>query len=239
VRHGARLQSVLVVNAAVAALVLSAAARADGAGIEEVVVTAQKRAQSIQEVPVSVSVLSSNALAAAGVNDITDVARQVPTLEVQSSNGSGTVNYRLRRVGNLGNIPAFEPAVGLFVDGAFRIRSFFGSGELLDLDRIEVLNGPQSTLYGKNTTAGVISMFSRAPSSIPQFTTEATIGQADASLRPLLGAAKAVWSGPIADGWGASLAGAWSGQNYLIAPSFPEQPEQNAVSRYSSRAQLE
>ena len=147
-RHGARLQSWLVVNAAVSALVLSAAARADDPAIEEVVVTAQKRAQSIQEVPVSVSVLGSSALAAAGVNDITDVARLIPTLEVQSSNGSGTVNYRLRRVGNLGNIPAFEPAVGLFVDGAFRIRSFYGSGELLDLDRVEVLNGPQSTLYG-------------------------------------------------------------------------------------------
>lgn len=237
-RHRARLQPVLMLSVAVTALVLSAAARADEVQLQEVVVTAQKRAQSIQDVPVSVSVLGHEALAAAGVNDITDVAREIPTLEVQSSTGSGTVNYRLRRVGNLGNIPSFEPAVGLFVDGAFRIRSFFGSGELLDLDRVEVLNGPQSTLYGKNTTAGVISMFSRAPTSTPQFTTEATIGKADAAARPLLGSVKSVWSGPLADGWGASIAGAWSGQDYLLNPSFPGQPEQNAESRYSSRAQL-
>jgi outer membrane receptor protein involved in Fe transport len=228
-----------MVSNAIALALVSAAACADEPQLEEVVVTAQKRAQSIQDVPVSVSALESSALAAAGVNDITDVARQIPTLEVQSSTGSATVNYRLRRVGNLGNIPTFEPAVGLFVDGAFRIRSFYGSGELLDLDRVEVLNGPQSTLYGKNTTAGVISLYSRAPTGTSQLTTEATIGQADAAAHPPLGGVKAAWSGPIADGWGASIAGAWSGQDYLLDPSFPGQPGQNAESRYSSRAQLQ
>jgi iron complex outermembrane recepter protein len=237
-----RVHSLMVWNTVALTLAASAAsavAWADEPQIETVLVTAQKRAQSIQDVPVSVSVLGSSTIAAAGVNDITDVSREIPTLEVQSSTGSGTVNFRLRRVGNLGNIPSFEPAVGLFIDGAFRIRSFFGAGELLDLDRIEVLNGPQSTLYGKNTTAGVIAMYSRAPGNSSEFITEGTIGKADAANHPLLGDAKAVWSGPITDGWGASVAGAWSGQDYLLGPNFPGQPPQNSQSRYSSRVQLQ
>jgi outer membrane receptor protein involved in Fe transport len=212
------------------------AARADEPAIDEVVVTAQKRAQSAQDVPLSLSVLSGRSLADAGIRDINDAAREVPALEVQTSNGSGTVAYRVRRVGNLGNIPAFEPAVGLFVDGAFRSRSFFGSGELLDLDRMEVLNGPQSTLYGKNTTAGVISMFSRAPEATRTFTTEASIGQMHPGHGVTPGGVKASFSGPISDSWGASLAGGWSGQDYLLAP--PGGPEQNATSRYATRAQL-
>jgi outer membrane receptor protein involved in Fe transport len=233
-----RVGSLIVLNAVVAALAIAGRARAEEPALDEVVVTSQKRAQSIQDVPISVSVLGASALADAGVNDIYDVTREIPTLEVQNSTGSGTVNFRLRRVGNLGNIPTFEPAVGLFVDGAFRSRSFFGSGELLDLDRIEVLNGPQSTLYGKNTTAGVISMFSRAPGSTTRVETEATVGKMDSPSHPLLGGAKVSLSGPLADGWNGSLAGGWSGQNYLLAPSFAGGPEQNAVSRYSVRAQL-
>ncbi len=154
-------------------------------GIQEIVVTAAKRAQSIDSVPLSISAISGAQLEAQGINDIRDLARQIPTLDVQSSNGEATVAYRLRRVGNLGNIPSFEPAVGLFVDGAFRIRSFFGSSEMLDLDRVEVLNGPQSTLYGKNTTAGVVSMYSRAPGSTLALDTEATVGEYHAQKNAL------------------------------------------------------
>lgn len=200
-----------------AGLAVSAIVRAQEApALEEIVVTSQKRAQSIETVPVSVSALGGSQLEAQGINDINDLSRQVPTLEVQTTNGAGTVDYRLRRVGNLGNIPSFEPAVGLFVDGAFRIRSFYGAGDMLDLDRIEVINGPQSTLYGKNTTAGVISMFTRAPASTASVSTEATIGQLDAQNRAMLDSFKGSLSGPLADGWGAGISAAYSGHDYLF-----------------------
>src|SRR5690349_18258664 len=100
------------------------------AGIEELIVTAQKREQALQDVPIAVSALDSRALQARGVHTLNDVARHVPSLEVQSSTNSVTTSLRLRRVGNIGNIPTFEPAVGLFVDGAFRSRSVFASREL-------------------------------------------------------------------------------------------------------------
>ena len=135
-------------------------------GLEEIVVTAQKREQSLQDVPMAVSALSSKALLDAGVQNMNDVSRQVPVLEVQSSVSPVMTNFRMRRVGNLGNIPTFEPAVGLFIDGAFRSRAIFGASDLFDLDRIEVLRGPQSTLYGKNTTAGVIGIYTAPPAKI-------------------------------------------------------------------------
>lgn len=223
----------------VAGLALSAIVRAQEAPVlEEIVVTSQKRAQSIETVPVSVSALGGSQLEAQGINDIYDVSRQVPTLEVQTTNGAGTIDYRLRRVGNLGNIPSFEPAVGLFVDGAFRIRSFYGAGDTLDLDRIEVINGPQSTLYGKNTTAGVISMFTRAPASTTSVSTEATIGQFDAQNRATLESFKGSLSGPLADGWGGGISAAYSGHDYFFSSSYPSGPGQDAESRYSARAQL-
>ncbi len=132
--------------------------------LEEMVVTAQKREQSLQDVPLAVSALSGAALADAGIQNMSDISRQVPVLEVQSSVTPVFTNFRIRRVGNLGNIPTFEPAVGLFIDGAFRSRAVFGASELFDIERIEILRGPQSTLYGKNTTAGVIGIYTRAPS---------------------------------------------------------------------------
>jgi iron complex outermembrane receptor protein len=130
--------------------------------IEEIMVTAQKREQRWQDVPVPVSVLGSQGLRQAGVQTLNDVARLIPSLEVQSSTSALTTSVRLRRVGNIGNIPTFEPAVGLFIDGAFRARSVFASSDFFDIERIEVLRGPQSTLYGKNTTGGVLSIHTQA-----------------------------------------------------------------------------
>ena len=237
-RRARRVGSLLVWNAVVSALALAGVARADEPTLETIVVTAQKRAQSIQDVPLSISALSSSQLSQAGVNDINDASRLMPSLEVQTANGPGTVSYRVRRVGSPGNIPAFEPGVGLFVDGAFRNRAFFGSGELLDLDRIELLNGPQSTLYGKNTTAGVISLFSRAPGDTARLTTEASFGELDPGPHPTAGGLKASYSTPLGDGWGASLSGGWSGQDYLLSSGFSGGPGQNSSSRYAGRAQL-
>ncbi|MEY4642467.1 MAG: hypothetical protein RLZZ227_2461 [Pseudomonadota bacterium] len=152
---------------------------AQDASIEEVVVTAQKRRQLLQDVPVPVSVLTAALLRQAGVQTLNDVARQIPMLEVQSSTSSITTSLRLRRVGNIGTIPNFEPAVGLFVDGAFRTRPVFASGEFFDLERVEVLRGPQSTLHGKNTTGGVVAIHTQAPPEVLSLRAELTAGLID------------------------------------------------------------
>ena len=145
-------------------------------GLEEVVVTAQKREESLQDVPIAISALSATAIEQAGVQDMFDVAAQVPSLSVQQNTNPMNAQFRLRGVGNLGNIPNFEPAVAYFIDGAFRARSGLALGDLSDLDRIEILKGPQSTLYGKNSTAGVVAVYTREPGDTLEFNSELRAG---------------------------------------------------------------
>src|SRR5689334_21044334 len=112
--------------------------------LETVVVMAERHAADIQDVPMAVSALTGRELADAGIVDVDGLAERLPTLDVQRNSGSTTTSLRIRRIGNLGNIPTFEPAVGVFVDGAFRSRSFLGTGNLLAMDHVEVLRGPQT-----------------------------------------------------------------------------------------------
>ena len=136
----------------------------NGLMIEEVIVTAQKRAESLQDVSVSVSAVGADYMQDAGISDMVDVSVHVPSLTVSTNSSPWNTSYRIRRIGNEGNIPTFEPDTGLFIDGAYRSKSGLGLGDLVDIERIEVLKGPQSTLYGKNVTAGVIGITTAAPS---------------------------------------------------------------------------
>lgn len=144
--------------------------------IEEVIVTAQKRSQSIQDIPVAVTAVSAQDLADGGINDVADLAALIPSLVVTTNISPFNSSYRIRGIGNEGNIPTFEPSTGLFIDGAFRSRSGLGLGELVDVESIEVLKGPQSTLYGKNVTAGVISVNTKQPSDELEGMVETTYG---------------------------------------------------------------
>ena len=135
----------------------------DALAIQEIVVVAQKRAQSLEDVPVVVSVLSSDFIEDAGIVGLEDLQNYVPSLVLERNTNPFATTIRIRGIGNLGNIPNFEPAVGMFVDGAFRSRTGIGMGDLVDIDRIEILHGPQSTLYGKNVTAGAVSVITKRP----------------------------------------------------------------------------
>ena len=133
--------------------------------LEEIVVTAQKREQSLMDVPISVTAVSGEALAANLVTDIYDLRTAVPALEVNAVDppSQGTA-FALRGLGNSVFNMGFDPAVAAFVDGVYRSRSgLLSASDFLDLERVEVLKGPQGTLFGKNTTAGVIHFISRKP----------------------------------------------------------------------------
>ncbi len=132
-------------------------------GIEEVVVTATRREQSFRDVPMAVSALDSQRLQDTGVTEFNDIQSQVPSFEIEANTNPFTTSLRIRGMGNLANIPNFEPAVGLFVDGAYRSRSGVAMGDLLDVARIEVLRGPQSVLYPKNVTAGLVNVITQRP----------------------------------------------------------------------------
>ncbi|TLM77342.1 TonB-dependent receptor [Microbulbifer harenosus] len=138
-------------------------AQSDAPVLEEVQVTAQKRTESMQDVPVSVSAITGDDLANTGFRDVSDIAAQVPSLIVTTNISPINASFRTRRIGNEGNIPTFEPDTALIIDGAFRSRSGLGLGDLVGVQSVEVLKGPQSTLYGKNAGAGVVSVTTAAP----------------------------------------------------------------------------
>ena len=209
------------------------------AQLEEVIVTAQKRVQSLQDVPMAVSALSGSDLNDAGVQTIEDLARLVPSLEVQSTTSAASANFRIRRVGNLGNIPDFEPAVGVFLDGAFRARSNFGMGELIDVDRVEVLRGPQSTLYGKNVTGGVIAIYTAPPAEQFEWRGELSAGNMEGANDAARYNFKGGISGPLTDNVGGSLGISYAYHEELQDQAVSGADEANDLERYSVRGQLQ
>ena len=177
-----------------AATGVASAEDASSQKIEEIVVTAARREQLFQDVPMAVSALSSQHMLDAGITQFQDIASQVPSLEIEGNTNPYVTSLRIRGMGNLANIPNFEPAVGLFVDGAYRSRSGVAMGDLLDVERIEVLRGPQSVLYPKNVTAGVVNVITQRPTD--QFSAWAGTSFGNQAYWQLQGGI----NGPIANG---------------------------------------
>lgn len=144
--------------------------------IDDIVVTAQKREQNLQDVPIVVTTLSQETLQDAGVRDIKDLQILTPGLTVTSTASEASTTARIRGVGTVGDNPGLESSVGVVIDGVYRSRNSVGFGDLGELSRIEVLKGPQGTLFGKNTSAGVINIITEAPSFTPGFNGEVTMG---------------------------------------------------------------
>ena len=205
--------------------------------IEEIVVTAQKRAQSVQEVPVSISVRSGDAIEHTGIRDIFDVADQIPSLSVVQNTGPINTGFRIRRIGNEPNIPNFEPAVGLFVDGAYRARSSLGVGDLFDIERIEVVRGPQTTLYGRNTTAGVVNIITKSPSDSFEATGEIATGRIDGAETADLYQVHGVVNTPITEKLSARFGGSLLEHGPTMTNLFAADNSDD-MDRYSLRAQL-
>ena len=132
--------------------------------LEEVVVTATKRAQSLQDVPMAVNAFNADTIETAGINDAGDLAILTPALNINVNTNPFAARMVIRGVGTAQTDPALEPSVGLFIDGIYLGRTGLGMSDLTDIERIEVLQGPQGTLYGKNTNAGAISVITKKPS---------------------------------------------------------------------------
>lgn len=161
--------------------------------IDDIIVTAQKREQNLQDVPIVVTSLPAEILNDAGVRDIKDLQILTPGMTVTSTASEASTTARIRGVGTVGDNPGLESSVGVVIDGVYRSRNSVGFGDLGELSRIEVLKGPQGTLFGKNTSAGVINIITEAPSFTPGFNAEATVGNYGA-----MGVSGSV-TGPITD----------------------------------------
>ncbi|MCX7676832.1 MAG: TonB-dependent receptor plug domain-containing protein, partial [Alteraurantiacibacter sp.] len=195
----------LLCNAAVLALMVPLAAQAqeeveDPTG-NMIIVTATKREQTLQETPVAVSVTTAETLQREQIRDLKDLQSVVPSLRVSQLQSSANTNFIIRGFGNGANNAGIEPSVGVFIDGVYRSRTAAQISDLPNVSRIEVLRGPQSTLFGKNASAGVISLVTSAPSFTPEGSLEVSYGNLDAVV------ARAYVSAPLSESVAVSLAG--------------------------------
>lgn len=140
------------------------AAETTGRNSEEITVTATRRATNIQKTPIAITAVGQKAIENAGIRDTQSLTSVVPALQFPQSENSASVTARIRGVGTQGSNPGLESAVGVFIDGVYRSRNSVAFGDLGDLQRVEVLRGPQGTLFGRNTSAGLISVITQQPS---------------------------------------------------------------------------
>lgn len=156
--------SAVTTAATLSALAPMVAAQEDGPAIEEIVVTSTQRVRSVQDIPVSVNLITSEELEMAGVTDVEGLNQIAPTFYMTSTT-SETIGAtaRIRGIGTQGNNPGLESAVGIFVDGVYRNRTAVGFTDLGRVERIEILRGPQGTLFGRNTSAGLVHVITASP----------------------------------------------------------------------------
>ena len=151
----------------------------EAAAVEDndaIVVTAQGRQQALQDVPISVTAVGGEALKNSGATDIRQLNQLAPSLLVSSTGSEANGSARIRGIGTVGDNPGLESSVAVFIDGVYRSRSGIGLNELGEIDRIEVLRGPQGTLFGRNASAGLINILSKRPSFTFGGYGEASIG---------------------------------------------------------------
>ena len=142
---------------------LSVSAIAQESFIEEIVVTAQKREQNMQDVPVAVTAFNAQLLQDSGIKDMSELAAVAPSLNSFQSQNSTTSSFSIRGIGTSSQNFGLESSVGLYIDGVYRARQSSIINNLVDIAAIEVLRGPQGTLFGKNTPSGAISMTTVRP----------------------------------------------------------------------------
>jgi iron complex outermembrane receptor protein len=170
----------LTVAALTATLPIVATAQGSSPMLEEIVVTAQKRAQSLQDVPIAITAFSQEMLQNQNIFDVLDLQKSVPSLTIiKGYNRANGVPVIIRGMGTIGTQPAFEGSVGTYVDGVYRSRPGMVLSSMLDLGQVEILRGPQGTLFGKNTTAGAITMTTNAPGEEFGYGGEVTLGDYD------------------------------------------------------------
>ena len=162
--------------------------------LEEVIITATKRAESLQDVPLAVNAFSADTIQEAGINDVVDLAIMTPSLNANFNTSPFTTRLTIRGIGTAQSDPALEPSVGMFVDGVFMSRTGLGTSDLADIERIEVLQGPQGTLYGKNANAGAISIITKRP-NLEEFEGYVEASAGNYSMGKLTASA----SGPLGD----------------------------------------
>ena len=201
--------------------------------LQEVVVTATRRKQSLSKTPIAITEVSGAALSSGVVRDTQSVPLLVPSLVVTvSGNEAAGGVIRIRGVGTPGTNPGLEGSVGVFVDDVYLARPALAFSDLLDIDRIEVLRGPQGTLFGKNTSSGAITIHTRKPTSEPF----AELSLSRTNFNGTI--ARGIFSGPLfSEKLGYRFAGQINERDGFIHNLY-DGKDYNDRNRYSLRGQL-
>jgi iron complex outermembrane receptor protein len=209
-----------LLNAALVALALPQAALAQSApqqtqqaagGLEEIVVTAQRRQESVQDVPIAVSAFSPAELERRNITEALDLIQYIPNLMGSNNTGLGSANaYYLRGIGNTESIATFDPPVGTYIDDIYVSRQNGNNFALFDVERIEVLRGPQGTLFGRNTTGGAVNVILAKPREEFGGFVEASYGRFDR-----VGVRGSV-DVPFTDAFRVKVSGYWNDDNGYV-----------------------
>ena len=169
----------LEADAAEEATELDEAEPADHESVENITVTATKRATDVQQVPISVTAIGAETIRDAGITEFVQLQRFVPNLQIRPTTDTNSTSVRIRGIGSVGTNAGIDPSVGVFIDGVYQGRAGMSVGDLLDIERVEVLRGPQGTLFGKNTAAGAINVHTKRPSYDYETFLEGVLGNYD------------------------------------------------------------
>jgi len=200
-----------------------------------IVVTATRRASPLSTVPIAVSAVTAQALQNSGASDIRQLNQLAPSLLVSSTGTEANGAARIRGIGTVGDNPGLESSVAVFIDGVYRSRTGAGLTDLGEIERVEVLRGPQGTLFGRNASAGLLNIVSKSPSFTLGASAALTYGNYDywhASARV---------TGPLTETIAASLEGVYSRRDgflTVVDAAGARAGDTNDRNRYFLRGQL-
>ena len=197
----------------------------------EIIVTATRRAEALSDVPLAISAVTAETLENTGANDIRQLNQVAPSLLVSSTGSEANGSARIRGVGTVGDNPGLESSVAVFIDGVYRSRSGIGLNELGEIERVEVLRGPQGTLFGRNASAGLIHIISKRPAFTFGANGELTYGNYD-FMR-----ASASVTGPLTQSIAARLDGVFVKRDGFLR-DVNNDTDVNDRDRYFVRGQL-
>ncbi|MEH6571473.1 MAG: TonB-dependent receptor plug domain-containing protein, partial [Halioglobus sp.] len=153
--------------------------------LEEVIVTANRREENLQEVAISVSAFTDEFFKNSGTTSLKQLDQYTPNFKITPVTDTRSTSIRIRGIGSIGSNAGIDPSVGVFIDGVYQGRAGMSVADLMDIQRVEVLRGPQGTLYGKNTAAGALNIISKEPTE--QFEAEVEVVAGNFETRELRG----------------------------------------------------
>lgn len=200
---------------------------------EQIVITATRRSEALSDVPIAVSAVTGDTLARTGATDVRALGQVAPSLLVSGATSEVNFTARIRGIGTVGENAGLESSVGLFIDGVYRSRTGVGLSELGDIERVEVLRGPQGTLFGRNSTAGLINIVTKGP-ELGEFSGKGSLSygnydymRADGSINLPLGEIAA-----------ARLDAVWQKRDGFLENATVGEPDINDRDRWLLRGQI-